>query len=121
MLTNFPHQNPPDFGARNQQLLSAIMSLIGGKSVEFDRFKQLSTKFRGGQLSPSQYHSECLELIDRPVFEKFLPQLIALLPDIGKQKVFFKYFLWPMPLFLLSTHKQCILSHYKHNSTAVFP
>jgi hypothetical protein len=30
--------------------------------------------------------------------------------------------LWPMPLFLLSTHKQCILSHFMHNSTAaMFP
>jgi hypothetical protein len=31
------------------------------------------------------------------------------------------YFLLPMPLFLLSTHKQCILSHFIHNSTAMFP
>jgi hypothetical protein len=31
-----------------------------------------------------------------------------------------KIFLWPMPLFLLSTHKQCILSHFVHNSTAMF-
>jgi hypothetical protein len=28
-------------------------------------------------------------------------------------------FLWPMPLFLLSTHKQCILSYFIHNSIAV--
>jgi hypothetical protein len=35
---------------------------------------------------------------------------------------FFKYiFLWPMPLFILSTHKQCIWSHFIHNSTAMFP
>jgi hypothetical protein len=26
-----------------------------------------------------------------------------------------------MPLFLLSTHKQCILSHFIQNSIAVFP
>jgi hypothetical protein len=29
-------------------------------------------------------------------------------------------YLWPMPLFLLSTHKQCISSHFIHNSTAMF-
>jgi hypothetical protein len=30
--------------------------------------------------------------------------------------------LWPMPLFLLfSPHKQCILSHFIHNSAAMFP
>jgi hypothetical protein len=27
--------------------------------------------------------------------------------------------LWPMPLFLLSTHKKCRLSHFIHNSTAM--
>jgi hypothetical protein len=26
-----------------------------------------------------------------------------------------------MPLFLLSTHKQFILSHFIHNSSAIFP
>jgi hypothetical protein len=30
------------------------------------------------------------------------------------------YFLWPMHLFPLSTHKECILSHLIHNSTAMF-
>jgi hypothetical protein len=35
--------------------------------------------------------------------------------------VFFLIFLWPMPLFLLSAHKQCILSHFIHNSTPMFP
>jgi hypothetical protein len=29
-------------------------------------------------------------------------------------------FLWPMPLFLLPSHKQGILSHFIHNSTALF-
>jgi hypothetical protein len=28
--------------------------------------------------------------------------------------------IWPMPLFLLSTHKQCILSHFINNSTATY-
>ena len=64
-----------------------IMSLIGGKSVEFDRFKTASIRFRIGGLSSDQYHSEVIDLIERPTFEKFLPQLIALLPDIQKQKV----------------------------------
>jgi hypothetical protein len=35
--------------------------------------------------------------------------------------VLFLIFLWPMPLFLTSTHKKCILSHFIHNSTAMFP
>jgi hypothetical protein len=30
-------------------------------------------------------------------------------------------FLWSIPLFLLSTHKQCTLSHFGNNSTAMFP
>jgi hypothetical protein len=63
------------------------MSLIGGKSVEFDRFKTLSSKFRNGTLTSDEYHAECLELIENATLEKFLPQLIALLPDIKKQQV----------------------------------
>lgn len=81
------YQEPPNFSGRNQNLLSTIMSLIGGKSLEFDRFKALSSRFRSGALSSNEYHAECIELIDNDTFEKFLPQLIALLPDIQKQKV----------------------------------
>ena len=84
---SMPYQEPSNFAARNQQLLSTIMGLIGGKSVEFDRFKNLSSRFRSGGLSPNEYHTECLNLIEKSTFEKFFPQLIALLPDISKQKV----------------------------------
>lgn len=83
------YQEPPNFSGRNQNLLSTIMSLIGGKSLEFDRFKTLSSKFRSGALSSTEYHAECIELIENDTLEKFLPQLIALLPDIQKQKVSF--------------------------------
>jgi hypothetical protein len=34
---------------------------------------------------------------------------------------FKKVFLRPVPLFLLSTHKQCVLSHFIHNSSQCFP
>jgi hypothetical protein len=34
---------------------------------------------------------------------------------------FLKIFLLPMPLFLLSTHKQCILGHFIQNITDMFP
>ena len=84
------YQEPSNFAARNQQLLSTIMGLIGGKSVEFDRFKLFSSRFRSGGLSPNEYHTECLNLIEKSTFEKFFPQLIALLPDISKQKVRFR-------------------------------
>jgi hypothetical protein len=33
----------------------------------------------------------------------------------------FFYILVAMPLFLLSTHKQCILSHFLYNRAAMFP
>jgi hypothetical protein len=44
----------------------------------------------------------------------------AILFDL-KDKISNFYNLWPKPLFLLATHKQCILSHFIHNSTAMFP
>jgi len=83
----YRYQEPSNFVGRNQKLLSDIMALIGGKSVEFDRFKSLSSRFRSGGLTSEVYHSECLNLIERPTFEKFFPQLLALLPDISKQTV----------------------------------
>lgn len=83
----YRYQEPSNFAGRNQKLLSDIMALIGGKSVEFDRFKSLSSRFRSGGLTSEVYHSECLNLIERPTFEKFFPQLLALLPDISKQTV----------------------------------
>jgi hypothetical protein len=42
-------------------------------------------------------------------------------PRLHWRSPFLKYFLWPMSSFLLSTHKQCILSHFIHNSTAMLP
>jgi hypothetical protein len=43
----------------------------------------------------------------------------AVTEELGESCFFI--FLWPMPLFLISTHKQCILSHFIHNSSAMFP
>jgi hypothetical protein len=40
---------------------------------------------------------------------------------LASTRISFLYYLWPMPLFLLSTHKQFILSHFIHNSSAIFP
>jgi hypothetical protein len=38
-----------------------------------------------------------------------------------RAKTPFLIFLWPMPLLLLSTHKQCILSHFYTTALRCFP
>ena len=68
-------------------MISTISSLIGGKSLEFGMFKDISGQFRGGKLSSDSYFSQCRELVVNTKFNKFFPELLALLPDIKKQQV----------------------------------
>ena len=69
------------------KLISTITSLIGGKSLEFGMFKDISGQFRAGKLSSDSYFSQCRELVVSHKFNKFFPELLVLLPDIKKQQV----------------------------------
>jgi len=88
-VSNFKYTPPQDFQDRNVRLISTISNLIGGKSLEFGMFKDISGQFRAGKLSSSSYFSQCRELVASHKFNKFFPELLILLPDIKKQQELF--------------------------------
>ncbi len=81
------YHNPADFSSRNARLLSTLTGVLGGKSLEFQAFKSASKKFRAGETSTEEYYDTCLDAAGKDAFFAFLPELIALLPDIKKQNV----------------------------------
>ncbi len=91
------YRQPHDFAARNKSLVSSVTRVLGGKSLEFSRFKDLSGRFRRGEVNCRDFYDECLALTmssgdcegeaAAEALMKFFPELIALLPDIKKQKV----------------------------------
>jgi hypothetical protein len=85
--TGIYHQ-PKDFTGRNAGLVTTITGLVGGgKSVEFQEFKAISKLFRDGRMSCTDYYDNCLAMVGKEAFVNFLPELLALLPDIKKQNV----------------------------------
>lgn len=89
---NYKYSIPSDFQQRNAGLISTITSLVGGKSLEFKTFKEISGKFRAGQMDSEVYYVECKELLDQQQFNKVFPELLALLPDIKKQQELFQLY-----------------------------
>ncbi len=81
------YQQSPDFSARNSKLLSTVVEMLGGKSLEFSQFKTASGQFRRGEMNSQDYYQQCLNILDERCFLKILPELIVLLPDINKQQV----------------------------------
>merc|ERR1712105_258847 len=59
--------------------------LVGGKSLEFKTFKEISGQFRRGQLKSDSYFTQCRALVSKHNFDKFFPELVVLLPDISMQ------------------------------------
>ena len=81
--------SPTDFNARNSKLMGTISIAFGGaKSLEFNTFKSLSNQLRSGKMSAVKYLDECNNLLDSSKkFDDFIPEMIALLPNISKQTV----------------------------------
>jgi len=84
--STFKYCPPLDFQDRNVKLISTIANLIGGKSLEFGMFKDISGQFRAGKITSESYFSQCRELVVSHKFNKFFPELLVLLPDIKKQQ-----------------------------------
>jgi len=85
MPSNHKYTPPTNFQERNSALITTITGLIGGKSLEFKTFKDISGQFRRGQLTPDAYFSQCRGLVSKGHFDTFFPELLVLLPDIGMQ------------------------------------
>ena len=83
---NYKYSAPSDFQQRNRSLITTITDLIGGKSLEFKTFKEISGKYRAGQMDSNVYYVECKQLMNKKQFNAVFPELLSLLPDIGKQQ-----------------------------------
>eukprot|EP00088_Acartia_fossae_P024005 TRINITY_DN24963_c0_g1_i1.p1 TRINITY_DN24963_c0_g1~~TRINITY_DN24963_c0_g1_i1.p1 ORF type:complete len:155 (+),score=35.50 TRINITY_DN24963_c0_g1_i1:63-467(+) len=86
-MKNYQYSPPADFQARNSNLLSTLADLLGAKSKELKDFRELSSRFRNsGKMSAKEYFEGCVQDKSDGVITAFLPELIALLPDIKKQE-----------------------------------
>lgn len=47
---------PPDFNVRNQQLISTVMDLLCNQRKKIEKFRTISSQFRGGQLDSKEYY-----------------------------------------------------------------
>ena len=87
---NAKYISPADFQERNFALITTITGLLGVKSLEFKTFKEISGKFRIGQLDSAAYFSQCKELIEENKISQIFPELLSLLPDIAKQQELYR-------------------------------
>merc|ERR1712156_1285064 len=109
---NFKYIDPPDFRERNSKLLNMIISTFGGgKSLEFANFKKLSNQFKENQINSDRYVKDCSEILDDSnKMNNFMPELIALLPNIPKQKALIETFLKHFPQSTVSSQLDSCLS-----------
>ncbi len=77
---------PPDFMQRNVKLISAINEYLNKDEDKFNDFKKSSGQFRTGSIGPYDYYSKCSTILGKDNFKKIFPELLALLPDITKQR-----------------------------------
>ncbi|TRY69412.1 hypothetical protein TCAL_06943 [Tigriopus californicus] len=87
---SFKYEQPQGFKERNNQLLAMISKVLGGKSLEFKEFKDMSIQYRTGKLDSKKYYNQCVALVSLDKFLQFFPELIALLPEINMQQELLK-------------------------------
>ncbi|XP_071444405.1 E3 ubiquitin-protein ligase ZNF598 [Hetaerina americana] len=83
--------SPPQFDKRNVALVSKVGSVLGESGTSsLDEFRQLSVRFRNGSLPAHDYYHHCLSNMGHSNFDSIFPELLVLLPDIGKQQELWK-------------------------------
>lgn len=75
---------PPDFEQRNRALVEQFAVALGGAAAVED-FKAASRAFRSGGIGAEQFYAHCAAALGGQLRAVF-PELVALLPDIGKQQ-----------------------------------
>ncbi|XP_034477470.1 E3 ubiquitin-protein ligase ZNF598 [Drosophila innubila] len=82
--SSFSYTDPPDTANRNQNLVDQLREVL--KSPEaFDEFRLLSSKFRDGSCTGRAYYEYCQSAM-MAKFHSLFPELLVMLPDIGKQQ-----------------------------------
>lgn len=75
---------PPDFENRNRALVKKFVTALGDPDRVED-FKVASRAFRDSVISADEFYHHCLTALGSQ-FEDVFPDMVALLPDIGKQQ-----------------------------------
>lgn len=76
---------PLNFAQRNRVLIEKFMQALLQSSDEIYKFKQLSNKFRSGDIPPREYYEHCKRVMGSD-FASVFPELLVLLPDINRQQ-----------------------------------
>ncbi|XP_068192584.1 E3 ubiquitin-protein ligase ZNF598 [Antennarius striatus] len=76
---------PEDFNQRNLELILSIRRYLDNDESRFNEFKNYSAQFRQSVISAAQYHGSCKDLLGEN-FNRIFNELLALLPDTGKQQ-----------------------------------
>lgn len=75
---------PPEFEQRNRTLVKKFAVALGGAAA-VENFKVASRAFRDSIISAQEFYEHCKNAMGVQLDEVF-PDLVALLPDIGKQQ-----------------------------------
>lgn len=79
---------PPNFEMRNKKLIDSFMNL-GNNGEAIREFKTYSDLFRNGSYAADRYYEHCKCFLADD-FDRVFPELLVLLPDIGKQQELYK-------------------------------
>lgn len=71
---------------RNSTLVQRIQNLQR-EPEGFNKFCQMSSKFRRGDVKAVDYYNHCKESVGAKAFGSVFPEILVLLPDIRKQQV----------------------------------
>uniref|UniRef100_A0A0C9RXQ2 RING-type E3 ubiquitin transferase n=1 Tax=Fopius arisanus TaxID=64838 RepID=A0A0C9RXQ2_9HYME len=80
---------PLDFPRRNKNLVAKIGEVLESQKESMEEFRYLSGLFRQGTLSGEHYYKKCRSAMGADSFQDVFPEMLILLPDIGKQKELF--------------------------------
>lgn len=87
---NSVYIQPPDFKTRNLTLIEDIKKALSTVEEGFPNFRVLSMTYRQNCLDASDYYFNCQNLMGKLDFDLMFPELLCLLPDIGKQHDLFQ-------------------------------
>lgn len=80
--------SPPNFQRRNKNLVAQLNGCFdrAQESNELKTFKFLSSLYRAGNCTAEEYYEKCKAALGNFAFQEVFPELLALLPDIKKQR-----------------------------------
>uniref|UniRef100_A0A8C4QG68 RING-type E3 ubiquitin transferase n=1 Tax=Eptatretus burgeri TaxID=7764 RepID=A0A8C4QG68_EPTBU len=101
-LVRGPYLQPENFSERNQALIKAIRACLLDDKDRFNEFRRISGLFRQGTTSAEAYYQQCRDLLGNSSFPSIFPELLILLPDLGKQcELLSVHGVW------METHESC--------------